>query len=57
MDKQNPIEKLLEEIAWQKELIEDTLRDPNLSDFEKEWLRNLIKYYKDRKSTRMNTSK
>lgn len=50
MDKQNPIEKLLEEIAWQKELIEDTLRDPNLSDFEKEWLRNLIKYYKANKA-------
>ena len=44
MNKPELIEKLLEEIAWQKELIEDALGDSNLTTFEKQWLRNLITY-------------
>lgn len=50
MKKRNPIEQLLEEIEWQKELIEDALSEPELSEFEKKWLRNLIKYYKANKA-------
>jgi len=50
MDKPELIEKLLEEIAWQKELIEDALGDTNLTEFEKQWLRKLITYYKANKA-------
>jgi len=40
----------LEEIAWQKELIEDALGDNDLTEFEKQWLRKLITYYKANKA-------
>jgi len=44
------IKKLLDEIAWQKQLIEDTLTETDLTEFEKQWLRNLITYYKANKA-------